>query len=211
MKIKVAIVDDHHMVRKGLLFFLKTQTDVEVVGEAASGKEAIDVVSRMKPDVVLMDLSMPDMNGVEATKELLKRDSSIKIVVVTSYADQEHVIPAIQAGAKAYHLKDVEPEELLETIRDVYQGKSRLDSKIISLVFNHMSLNNEKEKLKLLTKREADVLSEIAKGKSNKEIASSLFITEKTVKTHVSNLLSKLELSDRTQAALFAVKYQEKV
>ncbi|MBP1083603.1 two-component system NarL family response regulator [Bacillus capparidis] len=211
MKIKVAIVDDHHMVRKGLLFFFKTQTDIEVVGEAANGKEAIDVVSRMKPDVVLMDLSMPDMNGVEATKELLKRDSSVKIVVVTSYADQEHVIPAIQAGAKAYHLKDVEPEELLETIREVHLGKSKLDSKIISLVFDHMSLNEEKEKMNLLTKREADVLNEIAKGKSNKEIASSLFITEKTVKTHVSNLLSKLQLSDRTQAALFAVKYQEKV
>ncbi|ALC84065.1 MULTISPECIES: response regulator [Bacillus] len=208
---KVAIVDDHHMVRKGLLFFFKTQTDIEVVGEAANGKEAIDVVSRMKPDVVLMDLSMPDMNGVEATKELLKRDSSVKIVVVTSYADQEHVIPAIQAGAKAYHLKDVEPEELLETIREVHLGKSKLDSKIISLVFDHMSLNEEKEKMNLLTKREADVLNEIAKGKSNKEIASSLFITEKTVKTHVSNLLSKLQLSDRTQAALFAVKYQEKV
>lgn len=211
MKIKVVIVDDHHMVRKGLLFFFKTQTDIEVVGEAASGKEAIDVVIRMKPDVVLMDLSMPDMNGVEATKELQKRDSSVKIVVVTSYADQEHVIPAIQAGAKAYHLKDVEPEELLETIREVHQGKSKLDSKILSLVFDHMSLNEEKEKMNLLTKREADVLNEIAKGKSNKEIASSLFITEKTVKTHVSNLLSKLQLSDRTQAALFAVKYQEKV
>lgn len=211
MKIKVAIVDDHHMVRKGLLFFFKTQTDIEVVGEAANGKEAIDMIIRMNPDIVLMDLSMPDMNGVEATKELLKRNPSIKIVVVTSYADQDHVIPAIQAGAKAYHLKDVEPEELVETIREVYYGKSKLDPKIISLVFDHMSVSNEKEKLNRLTKREADVLKEIAKGKSNKEIASSLFITEKTVKTHVSNLLSKLELSDRTQAALFAVKYQEKV
>lgn len=206
---RIVIVDDHHIVRKGLLFFFKTQSDIEVVGEASTGVEALHVIKTSNPDIVLMDLSMPEMDGIEATREVMKEYPHIKIIVLTSYADQQHIIPAIQAGAKAYQLKDVEPEELVNTIRAVFKGEYQLDPKVTSYVLGYMTkpTDPEKEKYDDLTNREKDVLHEIAKGKSNKEIATSLFISEKTVKTHVSNLLSKLDLTDRTQAALFAVKH----
>ncbi|MBR8663166.1 response regulator transcription factor [Bacillus paralicheniformis] len=206
-KVKIIIADDHHIVRKGLLFFFKTKSDFDVVGEASTGIEALDVLRRREADIVLMDLSMPEMDGIEATKRIKKAYPSVKIIALTSYADESYVIPAIQAGASAYQLKDAEPDELVETIRAVYGGRYSLDPSIMSHVFHHMSQADEKEKKHQLTKREKDVLLEITKGKSNKEIAASLFISEKTVKTHVSNLLSKLGLSDRTQAALFAVKH----
>jgi DNA-binding NarL/FixJ family response regulator len=207
-KIKVLIADDHHVVRRGLLFFLKTQGDIEVVGEATNGKEAVKLVTDLQPDVILMDLSMPEMDGVMATKAIRESNKSVKIIILTSYADQDHVIPAIRAGASGYQLKDIEPDELVETIRAVLKGESKLHPKVTSHVMKHLSMgaNQESSKLKELTKREKEVLNELAKGKSNKEIASSLYITEKTVKTHVSNILSKLQLADRTQAALYAVK-----
>ncbi|MBO1512825.1 response regulator transcription factor [Metabacillus sp. BG109] len=205
---KVLIADDHHVVRRGLLFFLKTQRDIEVIGEAKNGKEAVELVAELEPDVVLMDLSMPEMDGVMATKAIREMNETVKIIILTSYADQDHVIPAIRAGASGYQLKDIEPDELVETIRDVLKGESKLHPKVTSHVMTHLSMgaNQKASKISDLTKREKDVLNELAKGKSNKEIASSLFITEKTVKTHVSNILAKLQLSDRTQAALYAVK-----
>ncbi|ASB90338.1 MULTISPECIES: response regulator [Bacillus] len=206
-KVKIIIADDHHIVRKGLLFFFKTKSDLAVIGEASTGKEVLDLLRDKPADIVLMDLSMPEMDGIEATKQIKKWYPSVKVVALTSYADQSHVIPAIQAGAEAYQLKDTEPDELVETIRAVHAGRHTLDPKIMSHVFQHMAQANEKEKIHQLTNREKDVLFEIAKGKSNKEIGAALFITEKTVKTHVSNLLSKLGLSDRTQAALFVVKH----
>jgi DNA-binding NarL/FixJ family response regulator len=207
-KIKVLIADDHHVVRRGLLFFLKTQRDIEVIGEAKNGKEAVELVAELEPDVVLMDLSMPEMDGVMATKAIREMNETVKIIILTSYADQDHVIPAIRAGASGYQLKDIEPDELVETIRDVLKGESKLHPKVTSHVMTHLSMGETQKASKIsdLTKREKDVLNELAKGKSNKEIASSLFITEKTVKTHVSNILAKLQLSDRTQAALYAVK-----
>ncbi|MFN2746841.1 MULTISPECIES: response regulator [Bacillus] len=204
---KIIIADDHHIVRKGLLFFFKTQRDLEVAGEASTGVEVLEALKRHAADIVLMDLSMPEMDGIEATKQIKKAHPRVKVIVLTSYADEAHVIPAIQAGAEAYQLKDAEPDELVETIRAVHEGRHTLDPKIMSHIFHHMSQAHEKERIHQLTNREKDVLFEIAQGKSNKEIAASLFISEKTVKTHVSNLLSKLELSDRTQAALFAVKH----
>jgi DNA-binding NarL/FixJ family response regulator len=207
-KIKVLIADDHHVVRRGLLFFLKTQRDIEVIGEAKNGKEAVELVAELEPDVVLMDLSMPEMDGVMATKAIREMNETVKIIILTSYADQDHVIPAIRAGASGYQLKDIEPDELVETIRDVLKGESKLHPKVTSHVMTHLTMGATQKASKIsdLTKREKDVLNELAKGKSNKEIASSLFITEKTVKTHVSNILAKLQLSDRTQAALYAVK-----
>lgn len=207
-KIKVLIADDHHVVRRGLLFFLKTQKDIEIVGEATNGQEAVTLVTELNPDVVLMDLSMPKMDGIEATKAIRELNDKVKIIILTSYADQDHVIPAIRAGASGYQLKDIEPDELVQTIRDVLKGESKLHPKVTAHVITHLSLGSKQETIKLndLTKREKEVLNELAKGKSNKEIAAALFITEKTVKTHVSNILSKLQLSDRTQAALFAVK-----
>lgn len=207
---RVVIADDHHIVRKGLVFFLQTQSDVDIVGEASNGEEAIEVVRQTQPDIVLMDLSMPVMNGIEATKQMMKEMPETCIVILTSYADKDYVIPAIQAGAKAYQLKDVAPEKLLTTMIEVQNGTYQLDGHITTFLVQHITEKEQKWALmKELTNRERDVLFEIAKGKSNKEIASSLFISEKTVKTHVSHVLSKLELADRTQAALYAVGYQK--
>lgn len=206
---KIVIADDHHVVRKGLRFFFATQDDIEVVGEAATGIEALRVIEETKPDLVLMDLSMPEMDGIQAIKKAIQQFPETNIIVLTSYSDQEHVIPALQAGAKAYQLKDTEPEELVKTLRQVHAGEYKLFTAIMPHVLTHMKNQHdpEKEKYYQLTRREKDVLTEIANGKSNKEIAAALFISEKTVKTHVSNLLAKLEVADRTQAALFAVKY----
>ncbi|MBD1382262.1 response regulator [Metabacillus arenae] len=208
MSIKVMIVDDHQVVRRGLMFFLKTQEDIHIVGEAANGKEAVESIDVYKPDVILMDLVMPVMDGVEATKRIIDSHPAIKVIMLTSFSDQDHVIPALRAGASGYQLKDVEPDELVTAIRDVLKGESKLHPKVTSHVMNHFTESNRQENTKLddLTNREKEVLKELAKGKSNKEIAASLFITEKTVKTHISNILSKLGVSDRTQAALYAVK-----
>ncbi|MBG9462778.1 LuxR family transcriptional regulator [Bacillus amyloliquefaciens] len=205
---KIVIADDHHVVRKGLRYFFATQEDIEVVGEASTGAEALQQAEKTEPDIILMDLSMPDMDGIEAAKIAAERFPDISIVVLTSYSDQEHVIPALKAGAKAYQLKDAQPDDLVKTLWEVYSGRYRLSVDIVPHVLTHMVQDDQdKEKYDQLTPREKDVLQEIAKGKSNKEIAAALFISEKTVKTHVSNLLSKLNLSDRTQAALYAVKY----
>jgi DNA-binding NarL/FixJ family response regulator len=208
MAIKILIADDHHVVRRGLVFFLKTQKDIEVIGEAKNGQEAVEMTKRLNPDLVLMDLDMPIMDGIEATKQIKADLPNMKIMILTSFSDQDHVIPAIEAGASGYQLKDIEPDELVRTIKRLLSGENQLHPKATSHLLSHMSNKNRviKQPSEDLTKRELEVLLEIAKGKSNKEIASSLFITEKTVKTHVSNVLAKLDLQDRTQAALFAVK-----
>lgn len=208
MAIKILIADDHHVVRRGLVFFLKTQEQIEVVGEAGNGKEAVELARNLNPDLILMDLIMPEMDGIQATRIIKAEKPEIKILMLTSFADQEHVIPAIEAGASGYQLKDIQPDELVASIRKIISGEDQLHPRATSLVLKHLSGNNRQERKPLdeLTKREMEVLKEIASGKSNKEIATSLFITEKTVKTHVSNVLAKLELADRTQAALFAVR-----
>lgn len=207
MGIRILIADDHHVVRRGLVFFLKTQENIEVIGEAKNGEEAIELAVKLRPDLVLMDLSMPVMDGIEATRKIKEKLPTMKIMILTSFSDQNHVIPAIEAGASGYQLKDIEPDELVNAIRQLMIGENQLHPKATSQLLNHLASKNEqKQLLEDLTRREFEVLQEIASGKSNKEIASSLFITEKTVKTHVSNILAKLELADRTQAALFAVR-----
>ncbi|WP_413378889.1 response regulator [Alkalihalobacillus sp. 1P02AB] len=210
MTIKVMIVDDHTVVRKGLIYFLETVEDLTVVGEAENGKEAIDKVKDLQPDVVLMDLLMPVMDGIEATEKMVRQFPRVKVLILSSFSEHDHVIPALQAGASGYQLKDIEPEQLVETIRAVYLGESKLHDKVTKYVLTRISnVTSEEEKLvKSLTKREKEVLIEIAKGKSNKEIAADLEITEKTVKTHISNVFSKIEVNDRTQAALFAIKFK---
>jgi DNA-binding NarL/FixJ family response regulator len=211
MGIRILIADDHHVVRRGLAFFLKTQRDIEIIGEAGNGREAVELARTLKPDLILMDLVMPEMDGIEATKIIKTEMPEVKIMMLTSFSDQDHVIPALEAGASGYQLKDIEPDELIHCIKKIMSGENQLHPKATSHLLANLSNKDKKEDNRLiseLTKRELDVLKEIAKGKSNKEIASSLFITEKTVKTHVSNLLAKLELADRTQAALFAVKNQ---
>lgn len=208
MTIRILVADDHHVVRRGLVFFLKTQEDLDIVGEAKNGQEAVDLVAKLQPDLVLMDLVMPVMDGIEATRRMKQLYPDVKIMMLTSFADQDHVIPAIEAGACGYQLKDIDPDELVRSIRNVILGENQLHPKATSHLLSHLTNKHKEEKQRPeeLTKRELEVLQEIAKGKSNKEIAASLFITEKTVKTHVSNLLSKLGLADRTQAALYAVR-----
>lgn len=207
MKIRILIADDHHVVRRGLVFFLKTQNNIEIIGEAGNGKEAIEMADKYMPDLVLMDLVMPEMDGIEATRKIKEKHPEMKILILTSFSDQNHVIPAIEAGASGYQLKDIEPDELVKAIRQLMNGENQLHPKAAThLITRFSSKSAEKRPLEDLTRRETEVLKEIASGKSNKEIAASLFITEKTVKTHVSSILAKLGLADRTQAALYAVR-----
>ncbi|HFK1405614.1 TPA: response regulator [Bacillus cereus] len=211
MKIKVLLVDDHTVVLKGLAFFLSTQEDLELVGEANNGKEALVKVGETNPDVILMDLYMPEMDGVEATVYIKKEYPNVKVIVLTSFSDQAHVLPALRAGASGYILKDVEPDQLVEAIRSAYKGNIQLHPDIANALLSQTLPVEEKEEepsiqVDVLTARENEVLQLLAKGMSNKEIASVLVITEKTVKAHVSSILSKLNLSDRTQAALYAMK-----
>lgn len=211
MKIKVLLVDDHTVVLKGLAFFLSTQEDLELVGEANNGKEALVKVGETTPDVILMDLYMPEMDGVEATAYIKKEYPNVKVIVLTSFSDQAHVLPALRAGASGYILKDVEPDQLVEAIRSAYKGNIQLHQDIANALLSQTLPVEEKEEepsiqVDVLTARENEVLQLLAKGMSNKEVASVLVITEKTVKAHVSSILSKLNLSDRTQAALYAVK-----
>ncbi|HLU21447.1 MAG TPA: response regulator transcription factor [Bacillaceae bacterium] len=207
MTIHVMIADDHHIVRRGLIFFLQTQKDIEIVGEAKNGKEAVDLALSLKPEVVLMDLVMPVMDGIEATQKIKEACPDIKIMVLTSFVDQDHVLPALEAGASGYQLKDIEPDELVNAIRQLARGEKMLHPKATNMLITSVSQKNtDHNPIDNLTIREKEVLAEIANGRSNKEIGAHLNITEKTVKTHVSNILTKLKVADRTQAALFAVK-----
>jgi DNA-binding NarL/FixJ family response regulator len=206
--IRVLIADDHHVVRRGLLFFLKTQKDMDVVGEATNGREAVELTAKLRPDVVLMDLVMPIMDGIQATKKIKSQYPQTQVLMLTSFSDRDHVIPAIEAGASGYQLKDIEPDDLVEAIRKLMRGENTLHPQATSQLMKVSEPQIElPHKLYPLTPREQDVLSELTKGKSNKEIAASLFVTEKTVKTHISNIFSKLLVQDRTQAALYAVKH----
>jgi len=206
--IRVLIADDHHVVRRGLMFFLKTQKDMDIVGEATNGKEALELTASLKPDVILMDLVMPVMDGIEATKRIKATNPEIQILMLTSFSDRDHVVPALKAGAAGYQLKDIEPDDLADAIRKLMRGENTIHPEATTqlekeLVPTVPSPHEEHP----LTPREQDVLSELTKGKSNREIASSLFVTEKTVKTHISNIFAKLLVQDRTQAALYAVKH----
>lgn len=206
--IKVLIADDHHVVRRGLLFFLKTQKDIQVIGEAKNGKEAIELTAEFLPDIVLMDLMMPVMDGIQATKHIKDRFPQVEVLILTSFSERDHVIPAIEAGAAGYQLKDIEPDELVTCIRQIMRGENIIHPHATTHL---MKIRAQQEVpphvLNPLTPREQDVLAELTKGKSNREIASSLFVSEKTVKTHISNIFPKLFVQDRTQAVLYAVKY----
>ncbi|MES9683602.1 DNA-binding response regulator [Bacillus sp. AFS001701] len=210
MSIKILIADDHHVVRRGLIFFLNTQDDIEVIGEASNGEEALSLVKELRPDIVIMDLAMPVLDGIEATKRIKIEGLTVKVMILTSFYDQDHILPAIEAGAAGYYLKDSDPDELVSAIRKIHDGEKQFHSKVttqlVSALTGKIEMKNDDSFQDKLTKREMDVLKEITRGKSNKEIAASLFITEKTVKTHVSNILAKTQLQDRTQLALYAVR-----
>jgi len=204
--ITVLLVDDHEVVRSGVSAFLESQPDFEVVGEAKSGNEAVNLALKHVPDVVLMDLVMAKMDGVEATRQVKTVSPRTKIVVLTSYHQDEYIFPALQAGAISYILKDVKMDELADALRRAAQGEATLHPRVASRVIQELHGANREElnPYTELTEREMEVLKLIAKGLSNSKIAEDLVISVNTVKGHVSNILSKLHLADRTQAAVYA-------
>ena len=205
--IRILIVDDHAIVRKGIRALFRNLSEIEVVGEAENGREAIAAVERLQPDVVLMDLLMPEMDGIEATGRVMDQHPDVRILVLTSFAGEDRVFPAIKAGALGYHLKDSSPEELVQAIHQVHRGESSLHPIIARKVLQELSRPSERPPTQdPLTPREVEVLQLVAQGRSNQEIADLLVISETTVRTHVSNILNKLHLASRTQAALYALR-----
>lgn len=204
--IRILIVDDHSVVRQGVRAFLAAQADLIVVGEAESGEQAVQLAQKYLPDVVLMDILMSGMNGVEATRLVKRASPRSQIIVLSSYYEDEHIFPALRAGAVSYTLKDIHPNELIEAVRKAARGESVLHPRVASRLVQEV----RESKLAVpvafgeLTERELDVLRLIAVGESNATIAEKLVLSEKTVKGHVSNILSKLHIVDRTQAAAFA-------
>ena len=204
--IRILLVDDHKIVRQGVRAFFDAHEGIDVIGEAGSGAEAVKLVEERVPDVVLMDLIMPGMDGVEATRLAKDISPRTQIVVLTSYHDDEHIFPALQAGALSYILKDVEMDELAETVFKASRGEATLHPQVASRVIQelHGRKTTENTPGVELTKREMEVLKMIAQGMSNNEIAEKIVVSKYTVKGHVSNILSKLHLADRTQAAVYA-------
>jgi len=205
-KVRVLIADDHAVVRQGLRAFLEVQDDLAVVGEAGDGAEAVRLAATLSPDVVVMDLVMPRLDGIEAIRQIQAAGSGAKVIVLTSFADDQKVFAAVRAGAAGYLLKDVRPQELIDGIRTVMRGEALLNPAVAAKLMQEFAQEARPAAAQMLTEREMDVLRLIARGRSNKEIALDLGVAEKTVKTHVSNILGKLHLADRTQAALYAVK-----
>ncbi|MFE4540131.1 response regulator [Streptomyces scopuliridis] len=205
--IRVLLVDDHQVVRRGLRTFLEIQDDIEVVGEASDGAEGIARAEELRPDVVLMDIKMPGTDGIEALRKLRELGNPARVLIVTSFTEQRTVVPALRAGASGYVYKDVDPEALAGAIRSVHAGHVLLQPEVAGALLAQDEPGAGQGRGTSLTDREREVLSLIADGRSNREIARALVLSEKTVKTHVSNILMKLDLSDRTQAALWAVRH----
>ena len=203
-QINVLIADDHPIVRQGMEMLLDIQDDIAVIGVVENGQEAVDFVETQPPDVVLMDLNMPLLNGIDATKKIRVISPHTKVIVLTSHHQDAMVFPAIKAGALSYLLKSAKPNEVVEAIRAASRGEARLHPRVAQRLMQEVS--GTRVSAETLTSRELDVLKQIAKGHDNKTIASKLFVSEKTVKTHVSNILSKLHLDDRTQVAIYALK-----
>jgi NarL family two-component system response regulator LiaR len=220
-KIRVLIVDDHAVVRQGLRTFINLQEDMEVIGEGNDGAQAVELAGNLLPDVILLDLVMPQMDGVEATKHILERSPKSHILILTSFGEDDKVFPAIRAGAQGYLLKDIHPEALIQAVREANQGKVQLHpdiaKKLMSAIASEAKMPGSAGEgasgaqappgASDLTEREVEVLGLIARGLTNREIAEKMIISEKTVKTHVSNILGKLNLDDRTQAAIWALKH----
>jgi len=207
--IRVLIVDDHQVVRQGLRTFLELQPQIEVVGEAADGSAAVELVRQLEPDIVLMDLVMPGCDGVSATRQIARLGLRTRVIVLTSFAEDDKVFPAIQAGAVSYLLKDVTPEDLLAAIQAAHRGEPRLHPDVARKLMAQISsaaAPPSPPAPEVLTARELEVMHLVAEGRSNHEIAQALVISEKTVKTHVSHILGKLNLVDRTQMAIHALR-----
>jgi len=216
--IRVLIVDDHAMVRQGLQTFLELQNQsalpIKVIGEASNGIEAVMMAKQTQPDIVLLDLIMPEMDGLQATSKIIETSPHSRVIILTSFGEEDKVLPAIRAGAQGYLLKDIPPTELVQAVREAYQGKVQLHPEVARKLMSLAAAKNEPkighfatESENSLTDREQEVLRLIADGMNNHEIAVKLVISEKTVKTHVSNILNKLHLDDRTQAAIYALRH----
>lgn len=205
--IRILLADDHEMVRIGVSAFLEAQPDMEVVGEAVNGQEAVELALQLRPDIILMDMVMPIMNGAEATKEIVSKWPEAKVMVVTSFLEDDKVYPALEAGAISYLLKTSKASQIADAIRDTLGGRPVLEPEVTNKMMLRMRTGSEQALHEDLTEREYEVLLLMAKGKSNQEIANDLFIALKTVKTHVSNILSKLDVQDRTQAVIYAFQH----
>ena len=204
--INVLIVDDHEMVRIGVSAYLSAQKDIHVIGEAADGQTAVKLALELKPDIILLDLVMPEMDGIEATKQIISEWAEAKIIIVTSFLDDEKVYPALEAGATSYMLKTSKAGEIANAVRSTFEGQSILEPEVAGKLMNRMRAPQEQAH-DLLTEREHEVLQLMSQGKTNQEIADALFIAIKTAKVHVSNILGKLDVQDRTQAVIYAFKH----
>ncbi|WP_414042524.1 response regulator transcription factor [Macrococcus animalis] len=202
---KIIIVDDHHIVRQGIQFLLSTEKDFEVIADFNDGSEVLNYLkTNDKPDLIIMDLVMPNMDGIATTKVIKLEYPEVKVLVLSSFVDEEHVMGVIEAGADGYEMKDSEPEILIQTIKRILAGQQAFHPSVEAYKEIGLNLPHVKNPL---SKRELEVLEEMSKGLTNKEIAERLFVSEKTVKTHVSHIFTKLEVKDRTQASMYGAKY----
>jgi DNA-binding NarL/FixJ family response regulator len=209
-RVRVLLADDHKVVRRGLRGFFELLDDIEVVGEAEDGRQAVALVEALTPDVVLMDLLMPVMDGIAATAEIKARFPDVEVVALTSFVEEERVTAALEAGATGYLLKDADAEDVAVAIRRAHGGEVHLDPQVARLLARRIrTRRDEAPAREPLTEREREVLALVARGHSNKEIATLLYITERTARTHVSNILGKLDLASRTQAALWAIEHRD--
>jgi NarL family two-component system response regulator LiaR len=205
--VRILVADDHPIIRRGIRAVLEVVPDMEVVGEAANGREAVTAADELRPDVILMDLMMPEMDGIEAIRRIKARQPQARILVLTTFAGEDKIFPAVKAGALGYHLKDSSAQELVQAIRQVYRGESSLHPVIARRVLQELSEPSGRPPTPdPLTQREVEVLQLVAQGLDNREIGQKLVISEATVRTHVSHILSKLHLTSRTQAALYALR-----
>ncbi len=207
MSIKVMLADDHALMREGIRHLLEFDGSIEVIEEASNGIECLEKLKNVEPDILLLDINMPDMNGIEVLEELKKNDNSIKVLILTVHSEIEYIIKAVDIGASGYILKDSGSLELKQAINVIMNGESYIQPSLLPAL-NSRLINRDvdKEKLELLTKREIEILKQVAGGMFNKEIANNLDISERTVKNHISNIFKKIDVSDRTQAAVFAIK-----
>jgi DNA-binding NarL/FixJ family response regulator len=208
-RIRVLLADDHGVVRRGLRGFFELLDDIEIVGEAEDGRRAVELTSELRPDVVLMDLVMPHLDGIEATAEIKSRFPEVEVVALTSFIEEERVTAALEAGATGYLLKDADADDVAIAVRRAHAGEVHLDPQVARLLAQRIRAKRPAiDPHEPLTDREKEVLTLVARGQANKEIAAELGITERTARTHVSNILGKLELASRTQAALWAIEHK---
>jgi two-component system response regulator NreC len=208
--IKVLLADDHGVVRKGLRFLLERQEGIEVVGEAADGRETVELAEKLRPDVIIMDVGMPNLNGIDATAQIVRRDSSLGVIILSMHSDESYILRALNAGAKGYLLKDSAEEDLVRAVKTVAQGKpyfsTRITQTLLEDYLRHLRQRGLQDSYDLLTQREKEVLQLLAEGKTNKEVASKLDLSVYTVETHRTNLMQKLDLHNTAEIVLYAVR-----